>query len=216
MQPVSVLDDRLVRDIERLPVPSEDVWVPTQIHRRPRPFIMALGIFAALLVGVVVGDTLLSARSTLASRANRGPASETSPLPSANARFGYVLLLPSGWRPSEAERTLASEAVLLERQVFTARSVADESRFVGSQFLPWDLFAEVWDGGNKSPEEWARRWCSDPCDVLLSSANGAREAIASVQSPMPGRVYVFQHGSTVLVLRYGLGDNTNRPTAVTE
>src|SRR6266566_2171005 len=88
----------------------------------------------------------------------------------------------------------------------------------------WSVRCSRLDLWPMSRDSWAPSFflgiCSPRCGMVeispLRSGRDGGVAIASVQSPMPGRVYVFQHGSTVLVLRYGLGDNTNRPTAVTE
>lgn len=219
------LHELFARELDRLPLPAPDLWVPAARAPRPPRAVMMLGaLVAAVVLGIAGGLALREARSIT-------PPAAATPVPSVgavqggatqislNSDLNYYIVLPAQWRRSEAERIVPSDkGLLLDRKVFTARTQGEEAHFVGSQFLPWDLFVEIWDRGGQSAEDWAhdRFACADGCTAIVTRINGTTAWVIIVGPPLAGRVYVIERGDRLLVLRYGIGDESNRPADVTE
>lgn len=217
------LEALFARDLDRLPLPEPELWLPPPRRQRSRPLSIAAAIIAAVVLGALAGLGLQEVRSSKAPAAATA-APTGSPAAGAswihvNSRFNYSIALPIQWRRSEAERIVPSDVGrgLVSREIFTARTLQEEARFVGSQFLPWNLFIEVWDRAGQSAEDWLRTWwrCAEGC-VTATSLKGARAVVGVMGPPFLGRVYVIERGERFLVLRYGFGDESNRPNDVTE
>ncbi|MDP9226476.1 MAG: hypothetical protein M3P18_22085 [Actinomycetota bacterium] len=227
--------DELRREVERLPLPPEDQWVPTHAEAGPRSFV-ALTIVAAAIVAAI-------AVAAAGSRLEDGPAAqqpvlvtlpprptvvngvgiERVPVIYQNTRFNYNLVLPAWFRHGTLSAGTDAAAGPLERQLITARSEAEEARFVGTQFLPWDLIVEVWDRGGKRTEEWVANFgCPDPskganpCVLETTKIHGTQATVATRAGPPRARIYLIEHGDQLLVLRYAIGAESDRPAEVSE
>lgn len=217
------LHELFARELDRLPLPAPKLWIPPARAQGPSRVAMVAALMAAVVLGTAAAFVLREARRT-------GPPAAATPVPAAsavqsgatrislNGDLNYYIVLPAHWRRSEAERIVPSDAGLLDRKVFTARTRDEEAPFVGSQFLPWDLIVEVWDRGVRSAEDRARaRYaCADGCTVTTVRLNGIPAVVIIKGPPLVGRVYLIERGDRLLVLRYGIGDESNRPRDVTE
>lgn len=216
------LDSLFARDLDRLPLPEPELWLPPSRRRRSRPLSIATAIIAAVVLGAIAGLGLQEVRSSkvpaAATAAPTGSPAAGASWIHVNSRFNYSIALPTQWRRSEAERIVPSDVGRLgSREIFTARTPQEEARFVGSQPLPWNLFIEVWDRAGQSAEDYLRTWwrCAEGC-VTATTLKGARVLVGVMGPPLVGRVYVIERGERFLVLRYGIGDESNRPRDVTE
>ncbi len=224
----------LRREVDAIPLPAEDEWVPRGASGGVGALALVAGATAvALLLGVVTLSGARIPQSPAAEEPARvtPPARPTvvdgrkiSPVPNLyrDLQFNYNLVLPAWFHESQAVAGLPSEPTLLERKIFTARSDADEARF--GQFRPWDLFVEVYRREGRSLEEWAGALGCDrsgpvgasTCAVTPTRIRGAEAVVGTRGAPLAGKIYVIDRGDQVLVLRYGIGDESNRPPDVTE
>lgn len=159
------------RELDSLPLPSEELWVPNRRTGTPA-FVAASVIGAALLLVVAAAGLIREASSAAMAGAPpsvRPSASCEPPSFGANGRcatllpngirnpaFGYNLTIPGGWRETQMppgtepylrDRPNAIPALtapfLLDRHVFTARSPQDWVLYVAGNLVPgWDL---AWD-----------------------------------------------------------------------
>ncbi len=231
--------DALHRQVDSIALPPEEDWVPKARTESAR------WALAAAVVGVIV---LAAALAAISARPTESPAAQepvpatpparptvvdgragraVAPLPNLyrNTQSNYNLVLPAWFHESHVSVRTASDADLLDRRVFTARSDADEARFADSQFVPWDLFVEVYQRRDRTVEQWAAALgCnrSGPAGASTCTLQTTRlafgvEAVVGTRSdPLPGKFYLVERGAQLLVLRYSLGDESNRPQDVTQ
>ncbi len=229
MSAMNDLDPRLRQLAERalaeIPVP------PLRAARRERRGPLASTAVAAAVLLVLVaalgaGRLVNEVRGAAGSHASP-PVRPTvtaghaiAPLPNEhrNTRFGYSLLIPAWFRHSEAEAGYPAQPGLRGVEIFTARTASEERTFAGGRFLPWDLIVEVWDRGGMSAEQWARTWygCADGCTVSQTILRGLPTVRAARDAPPAGRIYLVERGDLLVVLRYGLGEESTRPADVSE
>lgn len=223
----------LRREIDAIPLPPEARWVPATGSR---------GLPAWIGVAIATVALVLGAVAIRESRQAQGPAAQQpaavtppsrptivdsrgiSPLRNAyrNTRFSYNLLLPAWFHEAPKVALLPSEPNLLDRTIFTARTDADEARF--AQLRPWDLIVEVYRREGRSLEDWAGALGCDrsgpvgasTCTMTTTRLGGAPAVVGTRSEPQAGKIYLVDPGEQILVLRYALGDESDRPADVTE
>lgn len=227
----------LRREVDAIPLPPEDKWVPAVASAWFGAGLLVIGAAAfAVLLGVAVLSIARSRESPAAQEPARvtPPARPTvinsignAPLPNLyrNTRFNYNLVLPAWFHETPVSLGTATAIPgLLERKLFTARSEADETRFAGGQFLPWDLIVEVYQRGDRSVEEWAGTLgCNrsgpagaSTCVLTTTRIHGTEVLVGTRSAPLAGKIYLVNRGDQLLVLRYAMGDESNRPADVTQ
>jgi len=140
-----------------------------------------------------------------------------------NTQFRYNLVVPA-WFHQTPIAVADSVPGLLHRAVFTARDEAAEARFAGGRFLPWDLIVEVYQRGDRTSEQWAGDLgCNrsgpagaSTCALTPTQIHGTPAIVGTRSAPLTGKMYLIERGDQILVLRYVLGDESNRPQDVTE
>ena len=181
------------RELDGLPLPDEQLWVPNRRTTRRAVVAWSTAGAAVLLVLVVVGIIRdRSGAATHPSGAVATPAICEPPAFGANGRcttllpngirnpaFGYNLTIPGNWRevqmpagtsPFVVGRPNAGPSLtapfLLDRRVFTARS--PEVWSAAAVFAPaWDFDVQVWDRQGRTAMEWAAAFpCDDPSVTL--------------------------------------------------
>ncbi len=227
--------DALRREVDRVALPREDEWIPEiSSERGPWPVLATIG--AIMMAAVLV--ILIEARPTESPVAQQPavvtPPSRPTTLPGGiglvplpimyhNEQFNYNLVVPA-WFHQTASTGSPSSPSLLGSVVFTARSEADEAQFSRGQLHPWDLIVEVYRRGDLSVEQWAAnlgcgasgQTASRTCGSAPSVINGVHMLVVTYADPMPGKMYLVERGEQLLVLRYNLGDESNRPQDVTQ
>lgn len=148
-----------------------------------------------------------------------------SPVPNLyrNIEFNYNLVVPAWFHETRINQELRLPLVL-DRVVFTARDEAAEARFAGGQFLPWDLIVEVYQRGDRTTQQWAGDLgCNrsgpagaSTCALTPTQIHGTPAIVGTRSAPLAGKMYLIERGDQILVLRYDLGDENNRPQDVTE
>lgn len=210
---------------------------PRRVAGRPASGVVVLAVAAAVVVLAALGTArFLSELRDAGSVAATPPAGPSAtdrrdvPVPVAhrNTRFGYDLVLPASFRRSEAETPLVTlwprRPELDTREIFTARSPEQERPFAGAPVLPWDLIVEVYERKGATTETWAA-WLgcpigqpppgTSPCTYEHTTLAGTPALVATIGDPLPGKMYLVDRGDRLLVLRYGLGTDSNRPQGVT-
>jgi hypothetical protein len=185
------------RELDSLPLPSEETWVPA--HRTARSAILAVSVAgAALVVAVVVAGLIreVSGAAMASTPPSVRPSASCEPpafsanghcamlLPNGvrNPAFGYNLTIPGNWREVRMPAGTEPFAIgrpsgpsltapfLLDRRVFTARSPQEWSA-AGVLAPAWDMDVQVWDRQAHTAIEWARAFpCDDPA-VTLGQTN---------------------------------------------
>jgi hypothetical protein len=187
------------RELDSLPLPDEQRWVPN--GRTELWPIVAVAIAGAALLLVVVAAGLIREASGAAMASTPPSVSCEPPAFSANGRcsmllpngirnpaFGYNLTTPGNWR--EVQMPLATgpfvvgtpngdpsltAPFLLDRRLFTARSPQEWSA-AGVLAPAWDLDVQVWDRQGRTATEWGRAFpCNDP-SVTLGQTNCVQRA----------------------------------------
>jgi hypothetical protein len=149
-----------------------------------------------------------------------------------NAQFNYNLTVPAWFRNVPSPPTaIESARGLVDRQVFTAHPAGD-TRFAQNTVVPWDVVIEVWQRRDLSAEEWTRTFgCGDasspivPCNVTRtelhwsSRISGIPVVLGTPTTPVRGttydKTYVLERGEELIVFRYAVGDESDRPADVT-
>jgi hypothetical protein len=188
------------RELDSLPVPDSQLWVPTR--RTGRSAFVGAAVAGAAILLVVAAAGLIRDPSALgqprgvASAPPSLPSVPTCPEPGAHGRcvslvpnavrnpaFGYNLVIPGDWR--EVQMPVGSEPFvrdqsggdpsltspfLLDRHVFTARPAQEWVAPAGNLAPPWDLDVQVWDRQGRTALEWSRAF---PCGapVALGDTN---------------------------------------------
>ena len=187
------------RELDSLPLPDEQRWVP---NRRTGPWpIVSVAVAGAALLLVVAAAGLIREASGSAMASTPPLVSCEPPAFSANGRcsmllpngvrnptFGYNLTIPGNWREVQMPVGTGPFVVgapngdpsltapfLLDRRVFTARSPQDWSA-AGVLAPAWDLDIQVWDRQGRTATEWAGAFpCDDP-SVTLGQTNCVQRA----------------------------------------
>jgi len=218
------------RELDSLPLPSEEIWVPA--HRTAPSAILAVSVAGAALVVAVVAAGLIRDMSGAAMASTppsvRPSASCEPPAFSANGRcamllpngirnpaFGYNLTIPGNWRevrmPAGTDPFVIGRPggpsltapFLLDRRVFTARSPQDWSA-AGVIAPAWDMDVQVWDRQARTAIEWARTFpCDDP-SVSLGDTNCVQsEEVIRGTTVVVTTVYSFRWHITSYYLERG-------------
>jgi hypothetical protein len=232
----------LHRQVDAITLPPEDTWVPRVASSAIGPWVLVSGLVAiAFVVGVVaIGGVRLPeipaaqepARVTPPARPTTIDGHTDIPLPNAyrNTQFNYNLVLPAWFHETRYPGGAPPNTPLLQQKVFTARDDADEARLAssvnsrGGLVLPWDLVVEVYQRGGRSLEEWAGMLGCDrsgpvgtsTCALTTTRVHGTDALVGTRSSPSAGKIYLIERGDQVLVLRYVLGDESDRPADVSE
>ena len=213
------------RDLDQLPLPDADRWVPKEKRDLvPVAAVVAFAIF--LMVGLMTAAGM-RASSVLASPPVRPTSSGgrlIGPLPNEyrNAEFGYNLTVPAWLRVSTLPPANATAKGLLHSERFTGRSAEQERALVaaGPTAIPsWDLVIEVWQRDAFSAEQWAvqRDGCAAGC-ALGSTVIHGTSAVTAVWTESTGttvHAFYFERGPNILVVRYAVGSEADRPQDVT-
>jgi hypothetical protein len=222
------------REIDSLPLPSENSWIPDrQTARRSIPLTaLVLAATVALVLGAVVtardvGDAAASGRRV------------TTPLviiPRLTClrggcnvyrsdAFGFGIVIPENWRVQDSSRFGfgRSDPSLLDRVEFTARTPEEWQLLVGSRLdliAPWDLFVEVHDRNGFAAMDWARSdGCGrNPCVVSETTLSQSPAYVASwsATTSLEMHAYYIERGDRMLILRYVTGPGSEGPHGVTE
>jgi len=226
MLPRSSLEAVFERDLDQLPLPDPDRWVPREKRDLvPVAAVAALAIFVLVGIVTVAG---LGASSVLASPPIRPTSSGgrlIGPLPNEyrNAEFGYNVTVPAWLRVSTLPPANATAKGLLHSERFTGRNADEERAFAataaGMAIPSWDLVIEVWQRDALSAGQWAvqRDGCVAGC-ALGSTAIHGTNAVTAVWSESAGttvHAFYFERGPNILVLRYAVGSEADRPQDVT-
>ena len=225
------------RELDALPLPPEDAWVPNARPARAPALAMAIGAvaIAAILIVTVYGV-----------RASQDPAAvgagAVSPTPPSSACagsdvhrpclgplpviyrspvLGYNIVIPGGFHRvvNDAPPPRTSSG-LVYRERFTARP-ADEDRASLASFgalPPWDFVVEVYDRAVVTASERAHLdGCTAGCVTTQTTIQ--KEPALSATWTDGGVVmhgYYMDRGDRVLVLKYAVGPETSRPAGVNE
>ncbi len=54
------------------------------------------------------------------------------------------------------------------------------------------------------------------CALTTMRIHGTEVLVGTRSAPLAGKIYLVDRGDQLLVLRYGIGDESNRPADVTE
>ena len=250
------------RELDTLPLPDEQMWMP---RRTPGPSaIVGVSLLGAAVVlavaavglvrdasgaatqprGVVTTQPSLQPQATCEPPAYGANGRCARPVPNGirNPAFGYNLTIPGEWheakmpsgtepfvpdRPNTTGPSL-SAPFLLDRKVFTARSLYEWVLTTDSAVPVWDLDVQVWDRQGRTALEWSRTF--GPCDPAIpvyggSSCKQRTEVIrggtflVTTVSTFRGTKttsYYLDHGDQLLILRYSSDPNVTPPPGVTE
>jgi hypothetical protein len=224
----------LRRELDSLPLPSEDEWLPGSDRRSRSSMTAAWLVGGALLIAaaLVAGPALREWRDSQ----SEGQAARPTPLvrPTViggvgvaplrnihrNLTLGFNIVLPANWRESGRWRLVPGDAALLGVATYTAQSQEQElallARYGTLAKLPWDLTAEMWSSNGLSPLEWAqtRGDCSATCVVGTTKINGV-DFLTTVDSRTGLHYYYIQRGDRVLAFSFIVGSATDQPEGVT-
>ena len=222
------------RELDALPLPPEDLWLPRRERTAAPTIALALACLAFVLV-VLVTVVGLQARPEAAT-AGDAPATR-APLPFAcdvggrcvgplpnlyrSPAFGYNLVVPSSFRRADDGATPAAPGSgLLRRERFTARSAGEDAAALAryGPVPPWDFVVEVYDGTVVSAAERARLdGCGVDCvttQATIRQAPGLSATWAS--SVLVTHAYYLERSGRLFVLTYVVGPDDTRPALVNE
>jgi hypothetical protein len=226
------IESVLRRELDSLPLPPEEQWLPGR--GRSNGFVAAAWLLAGSLLIVlafVAGPALRDWRDSVSAATAARPTPlvlptvingiGVSPLRKIvrEAALGYNLLLPANWRQSDRAQTQAA-VMLVARATYTARSSAEEAavatRYDRSPTLPWDVTAELWSRGPLSALEWARTHgrCSGACAFGSTQINGV-SFVTTVDGVTGVHAFYVERADRVLVFSYVVGSPAEQPQGVT-
>jgi hypothetical protein len=237
-----LLHEAFTRELDAVPVPPPERWVPGAKRGVRVPTFVLIAMVGVTALALVAGSAVREFRMMRESAVGgSGPAATPTvapatapvtfppayptfigdqgfaPLPrlAQNTSVPYNLLLPAWFRHSEAEEIAPRPAGLQTIEVFTARTREEEARFLGRDPVPWDLVVETWTRGSRTAEDWARSTyrCAQTCSLSQTRING----VAALVATMPGhKVYLIERGDRLIVLRYAVGTEAERPRETSE
>ena len=242
MLPNPGFDTLLRREIDRLPLPPRDEWIPAKGRSHPASVTAWVLVGAVLFAAAAMGGTALrewrlpsgNAADSSATAA-RNPLSSlrvidqprTIQLPPSAVRrpdLGFNILLPSGWR--EADDLAPGASAMLGRVTLTARSVEQRAalvnRYTQAQAparpieLPWDVTFTLWADDGAAVEQFARaRGCASTCTVTTTVINGTT-FIATVTDGVAQRHgFYVRRPQGLIELAYIIGSASDQPAGVT-
>jgi hypothetical protein len=181
------------RELDGLPLPDEQLWVPM---RRPGPSVIPAALVAGAGVLLVVAAAGAIREAGATAMASTPPSVQPSatceppaygangrclrPVPNGirNPAFGYNLTIPGEWHeaqmppgsgPFAPDRPNAGPSLtapfLLDRKVFTARSPYEWVLTTSNAVPAWDLDIQVWDRQGRTALDWSRTF--GPCDPAI-------------------------------------------------
>jgi hypothetical protein len=240
MFPQKSLEAIFERDLDQLPLPDADRWVPTEKRDFfPVVAVAALAIFLMVGLMTVAGIRDQVSSSVLASPPARPTSSGgrlIGPLPNdyRNTEFGYNLIVPAWLRVSDVLPANAATKGLLSSVRFTGRNPEQERAFLASagaasragEIPSWDLVIDVWQRDGLSAEQWAtqRDGCGRGGDIRVSACTlgstviHGTTAVTAEWTESSGatvHAFYFERGPNILVLRYAIGAEGERPQDVT-
>lgn len=234
------------RELDSLPLPPDDTWVPSPKAQR----LHLLGAVVAATAVVLLIGTALAVREAAdaAAAARRGVVTTPQPLalgsqvrPTCadgrcvsavpivirNPALGYNLWIPGDWRQTKVPAP-ASQGGLVDRSLFTARYPQDEEAAIAAaNGVPaWDFLVEVWDRQGRSALDFARTGtCASQaisraatCEVSTQTLRGQPTVVTTVSLLGGGytKSYYVERGERLLILRYVIDPAVDRPSHVTE
>ncbi|HEV8536651.1 MAG TPA: hypothetical protein VGR87_13185 [Candidatus Limnocylindria bacterium] len=237
MLPELGIERAFQRDLDLLPLPPEEAWVPAARHGYRLAVAAAVAGVTAVLI-VLILSSITGDRTGVGSPELRvtPPPRPTCvdggriciapvPIMHRHPELGYNLWLPGDWR--EASASSGPSGDLLDRRVFTPRTADEETIATAANGTPaWDLIVEVWRRGERSALEWARAGgCggSEPslaatCHLETQTLRGAPTVVTTVSflDRRETKTYYIDRGERLLILRYVVDQAIGRPAHVTE
>jgi hypothetical protein len=220
------------REIDSLPLPPENSWVPTRLPARRSTPLTALVVSATfvLVLGAVL--TVREAGDAATSRGGRttGPL-QNLPRPSClradcnvyrSEGFGYGIVLPADWRVAPPLYGRTPPTGQLERVDFTRRTPDEWTLAVERDtVVPWDLVVEVHERRGVLAMDWAR---ADGCgasqcvvgETTLSQLPAYTASWPLAAPSVQMHAYYLERGDRMLILRYVTGPETVGPHGVIE
>ena len=217
------------RELDSLPVPPEESWIPDrQTARRSIPLTaLVLAATVALVLGAV-----MTARDVVdAAASGRRVTTPLVIIPRPTClrggcsvyrsdAFGYGIVLPADWRVAPLLRGRGPVGEL-ERVEFTRQSADEWVLAVGPGLVvPWDVVVEVHERRDVLAMDWARAdGCGvNPCVTGQTTIGGSPAYAASwaVSPSLRMHAYYVERGERMLVLRYVIGPGSEGPHGETE
>jgi len=230
----SGIETVLRRELDGLPLPAEDRWLPGPDRHRGTwsTAVWLVGGSLLIALALVAGPALLAWRDSQ----SEGQAARPTPLvrPTVvngvgvaplrnilrNQTLGYNIVLPANWRESGRWQLVPGDATMIGVATYTAQSPERElallSRYGTLTKLPWDVTAEMWSRNGLSPLEWARTrgGCSATCTVGNTKINGVN-FLTTVDSATGVHYYYVERGDRVLAFSFIIGSAADQPEGVT-
>ncbi|MDP9282507.1 MAG: hypothetical protein M3P38_10475 [Chloroflexota bacterium] len=234
MLPNPGIEGVLRRELDSLPLPSEEQWLPgpNRYGRAPTTAAWLVGGTMLIAAALVAGPALRDWRDSQ----SEGQAARPTPLvrPTVvngvgvaplrnmlrNPTLGYNIVLPADWRESGRWQSVPGDAALIGVATYTAHSPERElallARYGTLAKLPWDVTAELWSSNGLSPLEWARNrgGCSATCIVGNTKINGVN-FLTTVDSVTRVHYYYVERGDRVLAFSFIVGSAADQPEGVT-
>ena len=233
------------RELDALPLPPEDLWLPHRDGARASTIGAALaGAAFVLAVLVTVAGVRASQEAATVgdadTRVTPAPlpfgdcgagARCVAPLPNLDGRaanlhrsagLGYNLLVPGFFRKADdGAAALAERAGLLQRERFTARPADEDAAALAryGSLPPWDFVVEVYDGAVVSAAERARLdGCVVDCVTHVMDRVGREPMMSATWTTgmLVTHAYYLERNGRVLVLKYVVGPEDIRPPLVNE
>ena len=219
-------------ELDSLPLPPEDQWLPSRSGRSG--WTAAWFVAGALLIvaALFFGPALRDWRSSQ----NEGTAARPTPLvtptvingigvaPLRNAvrneRMGFNILLPANWRESARWQQVPGDATLIGVATYTAQSAEKESALLARYGLlaklPWDVTAELWARNGMSALDWAqaRGACGATCTPGTTRIKGV-DFVTTVDAQTGLHRFYVERGDRILAFSYIVGSAADQPDAVT-
>lgn len=214
---------QLARELDSLPLPPRESWVPSAPGAGDGG---GLALLAGALVVVVIA---LSVGAVAGGRAASNGAAVTPPVyPTLvdgrrvfsppwifrSATHRYTLTLPAQWHHSAALSQATAIGALRARDVFTARDDTQSAALAASDAarpLPWDVAVEVWANDGSTLAAWAL--AHEPCGDCPTTTVQIHGMPAVVVTSALGRAYYLGDAATIFVIRYVA--RSDPPTGVT-
>jgi hypothetical protein len=224
----------LRRELDSLPLPSEEQWLPSRDGRASvrstAAWVVAgtLLIAAALLAGPALREWRDSqsegqaARPTPLTRPTVVNGVGVAPLRNMvqNPTLGYNIVLPANWRASARWQLVPGDATLIGVATYTAQSSQQElallNRYGTLARLPWDITAELWSRDGLTALEWARirGGCSATCTIGNTRINGV-DFLTTVDAVTGIHFFYVERGDRVLAFSFIIGSTADQPDGVT-
>jgi hypothetical protein len=220
----------LRRELDSLPLPPEEQWLPDS-DRGGRwstagwliagTLLIAIALVAGPAVGARIGEGAAASRPPLVRPTILDPRVE--PLRNAvrNAALGYNVLLPANWRESGRWALVPGDASLIGIATYTARSPEQELALIGRYGalakLPWDITVEMWSRNGLSALGWARTrgGCSATCTVGNAEIRGV-SFLTTVDAATGVHFFYVERGDRVLAFSFIVGVAAEQPAGVTQ